>query len=399
MRFDRHGDTQLTTEMSTPLFHELQVRRIEADTSEAVIVSFDVPPNLREVFGFTQGQYLTLRKQIDGQDLRRSYSICAGVDDGELRVGVRKVKGGAFSNWINERLRPGDSLSVMAPQGRFFVPLDAAARRHQVGIAGGSGITPILSIMKTVLAREPLSRFTLIYGNRTLRSTMFKEELEDLKNQHMARLVLHHVFSDDPTDRVGPPLASLAPPEGVLSGLGAARRQDAPLNTGLTDRAKITEFLTGVVRAASIDHAYICGPFQMNDEAEAALLAAGVAEERIHIERFGLAPQAGGAVMHQAQPGDAENARIVIIRDGMRREIAFRKNQPSILDAASAAGLEVPFSCTSGVCGTCRAKLVEGQVRMERNFALDRAEVAGGFVLTCQAHPLTDRVVLSFDER
>ena len=358
---------------ASPLFHDLRVRRVETDTTEAVIVSFDVPPALREVFGFTQGQYLTLRKQIDGQDLRRSYSICAGVDDGELRVGVRKVKGGAFSNWINEQLQPGDTISVMAPQGRFFVPLDASARRHHVGIAGGSGITPILSIIKTVLAREPKSRFTLIYGNRTLRSTMFKEELEDLKNQHMARLVLHHVFSDEVAD--------------------------APLNTGLMDRAKISGFLSSVLPAASIDQAYICGPFQMNDEAEAALLAAGVGEERIHIERFGLAPQAGGAVMHQAQPGDADNARIVIIRDGMRREIAFRKNQPSILDAASAAGLEVPFSCTSGVCGTCRAKLVEGQVRMERNFALDKSEVAGGFVLTCQAHPLTDRVVLSFDER
>ena len=359
--------------MSTPLFHDLQVRRIDADTDEAVVVTFDVPPPLREVFGFTQGQYLTLRKQIDGQDLRRSYSICAGVDDGELRVGVRKVKAGVFSNWLNEHLRPGDTVSVMAPQGRFFVPLDAAARRHHVGIAGGSGITPILSILKTVLAREPNSRFTLVYGNRTLRSTMFKEELDDLKNKYLARLVLHHVFSDDPTD--------------------------APLNTGLMNRAKIGEFLRSVVPAASIDHAYICGPFQMNDEAQAALLDAGVAEARIHIERFGLAPQAGGAVMHQAQPGDAEHARIVIIRDGMRREIGFRKNQPSILDAASAAGLEMPFSCTSGVCGTCRAKLLEGQVRMERNFALDKAEVAGGFVLTCQAHPLTDRVVLSFDER
>ena len=359
--------------MSTPLFHDLQVRRIDADTDEAVVVTFDVPPPLREVFGFTQGQYLTLRKQIDGQDLRRSYSICAGVDDGELRVGVRKVKAGVFSNWLNEHLRPGDTVSVMAPQGRFFVPLDAAARRHHVGIAGGSGITPILSILKTVLAREPRSRFTLLYGNRSLRSTMFKEELDDLKNKYLARLVLHHVFSDDPTD--------------------------APLNTGLMNRAKIGEFLRSVVPAASIDHAYICGPFQMNDEAQAALLDAGVAEARIHIERFGLAPQAGGAVMHQAQPGDAEHARIVIIRDGMRREIGFRKNQPSILDAASAAGLEMPFSCTSGVCGTCRAKLLEGQVRMERNFALDKAEVAGGFVLTCQAHPLTDRVVLSFDER
>ena len=359
--------------MSTPLFHDLTVRAIEPDTAEAVIVSFDVPPPLRETYAFTQGQYLTLRKTIDGEDLRRSYSICAGVDDGELRVGVRKVAGGRFSNWINESLKPGDSIAVMAPQGRFFVPLEASARRHHLGIAGGSGITPILSIMKTVLAREPMSRFTLLYANRKLASTMFKEELEDLKNRYMTRLVLHHVFSDEPTD--------------------------ADLNHGLMNRDKLAQFLSGPVPAASIAHAYICGPFQMNDEAEAALLAGGVPEDRVHIERFGVAPQAGGAVVHEARPGDAEQAKIVIIRDGLKREIDFHKDQPSILDAASAAGLEVPFSCTSGVCGTCRAKLLEGQVRMERNFALDKAEVAGGFVLTCQAHPTTERVVLSFDER
>jgi ring-1,2-phenylacetyl-CoA epoxidase subunit PaaE len=387
--------------MSTPLFHDLRVRRIEPDTAEASIVTFDVPPELRAVFGFTQGQYLTLRTTIDGQDLRRSYSICAGVDDGELRVGVRKVRGGVFSKWINEQLKPGDLISVMAPQGRFFVPIEAQSRRHHVGIAGGSGITPILSIMKTVLSREPASRFTLIYGNRMLRSTMFKEELEDLKNKYMTRLMLQHVFSDDPNESVDPQGAARRPPEGA-SDPAAARRPDAPLNTGLMNRDKIADFLASVLPAASIDQVYICGPFQMNDEAEAALLAAGVAEERIHVERFGVATPAGapvGAVLHEAKPGDAELARVVIIRDGMQREIEFRKDQPSILDAASAAGLEVPFSCTSGVCGTCRARLVEGQVRMERNFALDKAEVAGGFVLTCQAHPLTERVVLSFDER
>ena len=382
---------------ASPLFHDLEVLRIEPDTSEAVIVTFAVPPALRETFGFTQGQYLTLRKTIDGQDLRRSYSICAGVDDGELRVGVRKVRGGAFSNWIHDHLKPGDPISVMAPQGRFFVPLQAQARRHHVGIAGGSGITPILSILKTVMVREPLSRFTLIYGNRALRSTMFKEELEDLKNRWMQRVVLHHVFSDE------------------------AAGSESPLNSGLMNREKIGEFLRTVVPAASIDEVYICGPFQMNDEAQAALLEAGVPEERIHIERFGVAlvPKVEGsgatagmaagtgidarsgadAVMHHAQPGDAEKSRVVILRDGLQREIEFSKDQPSILDAASAAGLEVPFSCTSGVCGTCRCKVMEGQVRMERNFALDKKEVEAGFVLACQAHPLTERVVLSFDER
>jgi ring-1,2-phenylacetyl-CoA epoxidase subunit PaaE len=362
------------------LFHPLRVRAVEPDTAEAVVVSFDVPPPLRELFSFTQGQYLTLRSEVDGQDLRRSYSICAGVDDGELRVGVRKVRGGVFSNWINSELRAGDTLSVMAPQGRFFVSLDAALKRHHVGIAGGSGITPILSTMKTVLAREPLSRFTLIYGNRLLNSTMFKEEIEDLKNRYMTRLVLQHVFSDEHTD--------------------------APLNHGVMNREKIGAFLSSVLPAGQIDQVYICGPFQMNDEAEAALLAAGVPPERIHIERFGVAQAAGvpvgtsvGAVVHEAQPGDAALAKITIIRDGLQREIDFVKGQPSILDAASAAGLEVPYSCTSGVCGTCRAKVMEGEVRMERNFALDKKEVASGFILTCQAHPLTDRVVLSFDER
>jgi len=361
--------------MST-LFHPLRVKAIEPDTAEAVIVSFEVPTDLQEVFGFTQGQYLTLRKDIDGQDLRRSYSICAGLDDGELRVGVRKVRGGVFSNWINANLHPGDTLQVMAPQGRFFVPIEPASARHHVGIAGGSGITPILSIMKTVLAREPASRFTLIYGNRQLQSTMFKEEIEDLKNRYMTRLVLQHVFSDEHTD--------------------------SPLGFGVMNREKIGEFLQSVVPAAQIDHVYVCGPFQMNDEAEAALLAAGVPEERIHIERFGVAlPSATqvGAVVHEAQPGDAKQSRITIVRDGLQREITFTEGQPSILDAASAAGLEVPFSCTSGVCGTCRAKLVDGEVRMERNFALDKNEVAAGFVLTCQAHPLTECVTLSFDER
>jgi ring-1,2-phenylacetyl-CoA epoxidase subunit PaaE len=358
------------------LFHPLRVRAIQPDTAEAVVVSFEVPEELRPVFGFTQGQYLTLRKEIDGQDLRRSYSICAGVDDGELRVGVRKVKGGVFSQWINEQLKPGDTISVMAPQGRFFVPIEREARRHHLGIAGGSGITPILSIMKTVLAREPLSRFTLIYGNRSLQSTMFKEEIEDLKDRYLTRLVLHHVFSDEHTD--------------------------APINMGIMDRRKIGEFLGTLVPGSSIDHAYVCGPFQMNDEAEAALLAAGVPESGIHIERFGVAQQQAGqvgAVVHEAKPGDAEQARVVIVRDGLRREIQFRRGQPSILDCASAAGLEVPFSCTSGVCGTCRAKVIEGDVRMERNFALDKQEVAAGYVLTCQAHPMTERVVLSFDER
>jgi ring-1,2-phenylacetyl-CoA epoxidase subunit PaaE len=358
-------------------FHSLKIKSVVPDTDEAVIVSFDVPPELAAEFRFTQGQHLTLRETLAGVEQRRSYSICSGVDSAapaELRIGVRKVPGGVFSTWLNESLRAGQAIDAMPPEGRFFVPLDAGLSRHYLGIAGGSGITPILSIMRTVLANEPQARFTLIYGNRRQKSTMFKEELEDLKNRHLTRLTLHMVFSQEHTD--------------------------LPLNTGRLTREKIAEFLGRLVDPAGIAHAFICGPHGVNDEAEAALLAAGIGAERIHIERFGVPLPAGGVAPRPAsRAGDAVQATVEIVRDGLRREVEFRSEHASILDAAAAAGLEVPFSCKSGVCCTCRAKLLEGEVRMERNFALERHEVAEGFVLTCQAHPLTERVVLSFDER
>lgn len=356
-------------------FYPLRVRAVEPDTEEAMIISFDVPDELADRFAFTQGQYLNLRTHIDGKEVRRSYSICAGVDDAVLRIGVRKVRGGLFSNWIAERLHAGDSIEVMPPQGRFYVPIDPASKRHYLGIAGGSGITPVLSIMKTVLAREPDSRFTLLYGNRRLKSTMFKEELEDLKNRFLARLEIHHVFSDE--------------------------HIESPLHHGLLNHAKVEEFLARLIRPQSIDHAFICGPYQMNDEAEAALLQAGVAPERIHIERFGL-PQGkadAGAVMHATMAQDAAQSHVTIVRDGQRHEVEFRKGDPSVLDVAIATGIDLPFSCTSGVCGTCRARLLQGRVRMDRHFALEKADLDAGFILTCQAHPLTERVEISFDER
>lgn len=361
----------------SPIFHPLRVRSIEPDTAEAVIVAFDVPPNLRQAFGFIQGQHLTLRADIDGQDLRRAYSICAGIDDGQLRVGVRKVAGGRFSHWLHSRLRVGDTLQVMAPQGRFSCRYSQPRSATTWASRGGSGITPILSIMKTALAREPHSRFTL--SNRSLQSTMFKEELQDLKNRYLARLALHHVFS--------------------------AEQSDMPLHMGRLDHEKITVFLNTLLPVRHIDVVFLCGPFQMNDQAQAALLAAGRPAERIHVERFDLADlalPAGArvdAVMHQALAGDAHSARITIVRDGLRREFHFTREQASILDAALAAGLELPFARTSGVCGTCRARCLQGRVRMGRNFALDQTDLAAGFVLSCQCRPLTDSVELSFDER
>jgi ring-1,2-phenylacetyl-CoA epoxidase subunit PaaE len=355
-------------------FHSLRVKAITPDTDEAVIVSFDVPEALQKDFQFTQGQHLTLRTQLNGQEQRRSYSICSGVDDGNLRIGVRRVSGGVMSNWINSDLKTGDNIDVLPPEGRFFVPIDASTKRHYLGIAGGSGITPILAIMKTVLAREPLSHFTLIYGNRRQASTMFKEELEDLKNRYLTRLTLHTVFSQE--------------------------HMDTPLNSGRLTQAKLGEFLGTLIQPQQLNHVFVCGPHGFNDEADAALRAAGVPAELIHIERFGVPVDASGTKAKPAVlPGDAPQAIVQIIRDGLSRDIEFRTEHGNVLDAAAAAGLEVPYSCKSGVCCTCRAKLIEGKVRMDRNFALEPHEVAAGFVLTCQSHPLTARVVLSFDER
>jgi ring-1,2-phenylacetyl-CoA epoxidase subunit PaaE len=353
-------------------FHPLRVQGVEADTDEALIVSFEVPVALHETFRHTQGQYLTLRAWIGGQDVRRSYSICSGIDDATLRVGIRRVPGGVFSSWAQVQLKAGDTLDVIPPQGHFFVPLEPASRRHYLGIAGGSGITPILSILKSVLAREPGSRFTLIYGNRQQKSTMFKEELEDLKNRYLTRLALFNVFSRE--------------------------HMEAPLCAGRITPAKLGEFLGPLIDPQGLDHAFVCGPHGLNEGAEAALRAAGIPAERIHVERFGAPPE-GGAAVHSKAPGDAEQAMVTVVRDGLRREVEFHDGDASLLDAMSRAGLEVPYSCKSGVCSTCRARLLEGQVRMDRNFALEKAELAAGFVLTCQAHPTTPRVVLSFDAR
>lgn len=355
--------------MSGLHFHTLRVHEVRPDTDDAVVVTFDVPAAERETFRFAPGQYLTLRRP--GDDLRRSYSICAAAGE-PLRVGVRRVPGGAFSGWLHRELKAGDTLEAMEPQGRFGAAL-ARRPHHVLAVAGGSGITPILSILKTVLESDRGARCTLLYGNRNAASTMFKEELEDLKNRHLTRLAVHPVFSRE--------------------------AMDSPLAGGRLDAEKIASFLRLAGGADSVDEAFVCGPHAMNDEVEAALRAAGVAPERIHVERFGIPPSAADATLHAPQEGDATSARIAVVRDGLTREVGFSAADESILAAASRAGMDVPYSCRSGVCATCRAKLLEGQVRMDRNFALEKADLEAGFILTCQAHPLTERVVVSFDER
>jgi len=349
-------------------FQPLTISRIEPD-ADAVLLSFDVPAAERARWAFNAGQYLTLRADVNGQDIRRSYSICSGEADGSLRVGIRRVPGGVFSNWAADVLQPGQALAVLPPQGRFTVPPGDGAPRHLLCIAAGSGITPMLSILRTVLAREPQTRCTLIYGNRRVASTMFRDALDDVKNRYLARFVVHHVFSRE--------------------------AQDAPLFHGRLDAARLGDFLQSLVPAASVSEAFVCGPAGMIDDAVAALGAAGIAPERTHVERFGDALP----LAHHREARDADDARLTLVIDGLSREVDFRSGDPSVLDAATRAGLELPYSCKAGVCSTCKGRVLEGTVRMDRNFALTEAEVAQGFVLCCQAHPTSDRVVITLDQR
>jgi ring-1,2-phenylacetyl-CoA epoxidase subunit PaaE len=329
-----------------PRFHSLRVAEVRRETPECVSLRFELPPELADEYRFTQGQHLNLRAVLDGEEMRRSYSVCSGCDDGELRVAVKKVPGGRFSVWVNEALK------------------------HYVAFVAGSGITPVLSLIRTTLAREPQSRFTLVYGNRRQASVMFHEALEDLKDRYLTRFRLYNVFSREP--------------------------QDVELFNGRIDAAKARAFLETLIPADTIDEAFVCGPASMIDDLEDALIAAGVAREHVHVERFGVP---GETVASPVDDTGAAQSRIGIVLDGVRREVEFRPGQHSILEAGRAAGIDLPFSCKGGMCSTCRGKLIEGQVRMAKNYALEPHEVAAGYVLTCQSFPLTERVVITYDER
>ncbi|WP_322063195.1 1,2-phenylacetyl-CoA epoxidase subunit PaaE [Paraburkholderia sp. J63] len=362
--------------MATPQFHSLRIREVRPETADAVSVAFEVPPELREAFRFTQGQFVTLKTHIEGEETRRSYSICVGVTDydrdGELRIGIKRVRGGRFSNFAFDQLAPGHEIDVMTPDGRFFTHLNAEHGKHYVAFSGGSGITPVLAIVKTTLETEPRSAFTLVYGNRSVDQIMFAEELEDLKNRFMDRFRLYHVLSDD--------------------------LQDVELFNGVLDQAKCAEFLATLLPADEIDEAFICGPGPMMDAAEAALKEAGVPQQKVHVERFGSPlPQAGVPAVEITENTPAADLEIVI--DGKKRKLRLPYEGVSLLDVGLKAGLALPYACKGGVCCTCRAKVLEGEVKMDKNYTLEEQEVKDGFVLTCQCHPVSERVVVSFDER
>jgi ring-1,2-phenylacetyl-CoA epoxidase subunit PaaE len=361
-------------------FHDLPVSNITPEAAGAVAIRFQVPENLRSGFNFKAGQFLTLRASIDGNDVRRSYSISSSqnsyVQNGTLEVGIRPVQGGVFSNWAATQLKVGDVLRVMPADGRFIVHRSRAI--HRVGFAAGSGITPILSILASTLEEQTESKFTLVYGNRRMDSVMFNEALQDLKDRYPNRLTLIHVLS--------------------------RQAQEVPLLEGRIDEAKVKEIVSSLLPAASMDEVFICGPEAMIEATEKALLEVGVPARNIRTERFtsptleALPADARKQVVLGHAPESKGDVSLTVVLDGKKHQMQMSSTD-KILDVALAAGLDLPYSCKGGVCCTCRAKVMQGSVVMEKNFTLEKWEAEQGFVLSCQAKPTSKEVVMSFDER
>jgi len=360
---------------AAPQFHTLTVSSVDAEAANAVALSFHMPANLQSTFAFEPGQFLTLRATLDGQDVRRSYSICSTphtmARDGVLQVGIRAVDGGLFSNWATTQLKAGDTLQVMPPQGRFGVQRPRAL--HRVGFAAGSGITPILSIMASTLHSQPESKFTLIYGNRHMASVMFNEALQDLKDRYPDRLTLIHILS--------------------------RQSQEVPLLEGRIDGDKVRAIIAALLPVKSMDEVFVCGPEAMIEATESALIEAGVSAKRVHSERFtSSTPSAPRQTRVTQTDSSKKPIQLRIVLDGKPYDMTMGPDE-HVLDVALQHGLDLPYSCKGGVCCTCRAKVMEGHVEMSKNFTLEPWEMAQGFVLSCQARPATASVVVSFDER
>ncbi len=353
-------------------FHPLTVSAVRNETRDTIAVTFNVPPELKDSFQYQQGQHLTLRALINDEDVRRSYSICSAVQDGLLRVAIKRTAGGLFSTWANDTLKPGAVIDVMPPMGHFNVALSPDNARHYVAFAAGSGITPILSIIKTTLLAEPNSHFTLFYGNRASSSVIFKEELTDLKDIYMGRLQLAYVMSRE--------------------------QQDIELFNGRITKEKTEQLLRHWIRVEDIDTAFICGPEDMMQGVSAALQEAGMPKQQIKIELF-----AASIPKHQHKPRalgaeTPHETEVTVVMDGNHTTFTMDKDKESILDAGLRAGIDMRYSCKGGVCSTCRCKLVDGKVDMDVNYALEDYEIARGFILSCQSFPVTDKVVVDFDQ-
>tara|TARA_R110002074_G_scaffold2014_4_gene12083 strand:+ start:905 stop:1969 length:1065 start_codon:yes stop_codon:yes gene_type:complete len=349
-------------------FLPLTVTDIHHTIRDAVVLTLE--PADPEAFAFTQGQYLTFKQDFGGTELRRNYSICAGLDDRALQVGIKKVDGGAFSTFANTELKVGDTLHAMPPQGKFFTALEPEVGKNYLGFAGGSGITPVLSILKTVLKREPKATFTLVYANRAVNTIMFREELEDLKNRYMGRLTIIHMLESG---------------------------QDIDLFTGRVDQEKCALLFKHWIDVTSVDTAFICGPEPMMLAIADALKTHGLEPDQIKIELFSESQQGRLAKQEMAKRSEGQTGtQITVIIEGAQRTFEMTKGQ-SVLEAALANGQDAPFSCKAGVCSTCMGKVIEGEVEMLSNHALEDYEVERGYVLTCQSYPLTDKLVIDYD--
>ena len=358
-------------------FHPLTIKEVRSETPDCVSISFSIPPELRSVFNFNHGQNLTVKTKIGNEEVRRSYSICTAPFENELRVAVKRVESGLFSTFAHQ-LNAGDILEVLPPTGRFYTQLDPKNKKNYLAFAAGSGITPVISIIKTTLATEPKSTFTLVYGNRSRSSIIFLEELEGLKNKYLQRFNLIHVLSRE--------------------------RTDTNLNFGRINAEKLAQ-LHKLIDFSSMDEIFICGPEEMIFTAKEFLEASGVDKKQIHFELFTIPGEKSRESVvgsRESVAGDKKSgpkAKVTLKLDGRSFDFDLAFDGDTILDGALKLGADLPFACKGGVCSTCRAKLIEGEVEMEMNWALEPEEVEQGFILTCQSHPRTERVVVDYDLR
>ncbi len=354
-------------------FHSLQVEKIQIETDDCVSITFHVPEELKDVFQFMQGQSLTVRIILNGEELRRNYSICSSPFDNELKVAVKKVDGGIFSTYANEQLKTGDHIDVMPPVGKFYTELNPGQKKNYIAFAAGSGITPLLSIIKTTLLTEPQSSFTLVYGNRNKASIIFKEELEALKDKFINRFRIYHVLSREKTE--------------------------ADVNYGRIDRAKCELLFNKLIDLRKSDEFFLCGPEEMIFSVRDFLLQSGVSKTKIHFELFTIPGQKKSVSEKKPETmsDTGPKAKVTVKLDGIMFDFDLSYNGQSILDAALNQGADLPFACKGGVCCTCKAKLLQGAIEMDENWGLEQEEVDKGFILTCQSHPTTENVVVDFD--
>ena len=372
-------------------YQPLRIAEVRRETPESVAITLQIPEELREAFRFRPGQHLPVRAEVDGEEQRRTYSICCAPGEGDVRIAIKRVVDGRFSNWANDALAAGGTLDAMPPAGRFMLPESDGEPRHVVAFAAGAGITPILAMVKHALAAEPATCLTLVYGNRNLQSIMFREELEDLKDRHLGRFTLLNVLSHN-------------------------EESSAPLFEGRITAEKVKAFAATLFKPSEVAHFFLCGPGSMIKEARNALIELGVPREKVHHEFFApgggayrgkgatgsdppppRAPQDRTVWREGSDPARAEGTEAVAILDGIRHRFTVPPGG-HVVDAALAAGIRVPYSCKGGMCCTCRARLVEGQAEMTTNYSLEPWEIERGFILTCQAVPESERLVVDYDQ-